>query len=90
MIIIWNAAKAEENYKKHGIDFIEARSVLESEVQFVLTDSSHSEERFIALGFSASLRLLVVIYNYRMENVIRIISARKATRKERETYEKRI
>jgi uncharacterized DUF497 family protein len=90
MIVIWDPAKAVSNQKKHGISFEEAQSVLESDIQLVLEDGGHPEPRFIALGYSKKLNLLVVVYAYREMDVIRIISARKATRKERENYEKRI
>jgi uncharacterized protein len=90
MLIIWDPQKANSNQKKHGISFEEAQTVLESDVQLVLEDSGHQEQRFVALGYSKKLNLLVVVYAYREMDVIRIISARKATRKERENYEKRI
>jgi uncharacterized protein len=90
MLVIWDPQKAISNQKKHGVSFEEAQSVLESDVQLVLEDSEHQEQRFIALGYSKKLNLLVVVYAYREMDVIRIISARKATRKERENYEKRI
>jgi len=90
MLVIWDPRKANSNQKKHGVSFEEAQSVLESDVQLVLEDSDHQEQRFIALGYSKKLNLLVVVYAYREMDVIRIISARKATRKERENYEKRI
>jgi uncharacterized DUF497 family protein len=90
MLFIWDPQKAISNQKKHGVSFEEAQSVLESDVQLVLEDSEHHEQRFIALGYSKKLNLLVVVYAYREMDVIRIISARKATRKERENYEKRI
>lgn len=90
MIVIWDQKKAKENLKKHGISFEEAQTVLESKQQLILEDNDHDEERFIALGFSKHLNLLVVIYCYRLSDVIRIISARKATKKERKLYEERI
>jgi hypothetical protein len=90
MLVIWDPQKAISNQKKHGVSFEEAQSVLESDVQLVLEDGDHHEQRFIALGYSIKLNLLVVVYAYRDMDVIRIISARKATRKERENYEKRI
>lgn len=70
--------------------FEEAQTVLESERQLILEDKGHDEERFLALGFSKHLNLLVVVYCYRFKDVVRIISARKATRKERKLYEERI
>ena len=90
MLVIWDPRKAITNQRKHGISFEAAQSVLESDVQLVLEDNGHHEQRFIALGYSKNLNLLVVVYAYREMEVIRIISARKATRKERENYEKRI
>ncbi|HTC19915.1 MAG TPA: BrnT family toxin [bacterium] len=90
MLVIWNPLKAISNQRKHGVAFEEAQSVLESDVQLVLEDREHQEQRFIVLGYSKKLNLLVVVYAYREIDVIRIISARKATRKERENYEKRI
>ena len=90
MLVIWDPRKATFNQRKHGVSFEEAQSVLESDVQLVLEDKEHNEQRFVVLGYSKKLNLLVVVYAYREVDVIRIISARKATRKERENYEKRI
>ena len=77
------------NARKHGIGFEEARSVFADERARLIADPDHSadEERFIILGLSAALRLLVVCHCYRGEdNVIRIISARKATSAEAKFY----
>ena len=90
MVVIWSQDKARANLKKHGISFEEAQTVLESNQQLILEDRDHDEERFIALGFSKHMNILVVVYCYRFRDVIRIISARKATKKERELYEERI
>lgn len=90
MFIIWDPNKAELNLKKHGISFVEAQTVLESKRQLILEDKSHDEARFIVLGYSNLVRLLVVVYCYREQDTIRIISARKALPKERKIYEKRI
>jgi uncharacterized DUF497 family protein len=90
MLVVWDPQKAITNQKKHGISFEEAQTVLESDVQLILEDREHQEPRFIALGYSKKLNLLVVVYAYWESDVVRIISARKATRKERENYEKRI
>lgn len=90
MIVIWDKKKASQNLKKHGISFEEAQTVLESKFQLILEDNDHEEERFIALGFSKHLNLLVVVYCYRFGDAIRIISARKATKKERKLYEERV
>jgi uncharacterized protein len=85
----WNSAKAAANARKHGIGFEEARSVFADERARLIADPDHSadEERFIILGLSAALRLLVVCHCYRgKDNVIRIISARKATSAEATFY----
>jgi uncharacterized DUF497 family protein len=85
----WDAAKDRANRQKHGISFDEARTAFLDEHGRIMHDPDHSndEDRFVLLGFSSALRLLVVCHCYRSgEDVIRIISARKATRKERATY----
>ena len=88
----WDPRKAAENLRKHGVTFEEARSAFADERGLLLDDPQHSaeEERFILLGLSATLRLLVVAHCYRQrDGVIRIITARKATRTERRTYTQR-
>jgi uncharacterized protein len=85
----WDARKATVNEKKHGVSFEEARSVFYDERARLIDDPDHSkdEARFILLGLSSSLRLLVVCHCYRSDdNVIRIISARKATADESKSY----
>ena len=87
--IEWDPRKAAANKKKHGISFDEAATVFSDENGRLIPDPDHSEEedRFILLGMSWSLRILVVCHCYRAtKNVIRIISARKATRSERAQY----
>ncbi len=94
----WNLAKADLNKKKHKVTFEEAKTVFFDENAIVIHDPEHSddEERFVILGLSAVARLLIVCHCFRnKESVIRIISARKATRKESiqyhgGDYEKRI
>jgi uncharacterized DUF497 family protein len=88
----WDARKARSNEKKHGVSFEEARSVFFDEQALFLGDPQpvHEEERFILLGVSASIRLLVVVHALREKDVIRIISARKATRSETRQYEIRL
>ena|SRR5688572_16604451 len=86
---IWDHAKARANIKKHGVSFDEAQSVFLDEEARLLDDPDHSEDenRFILLGMSAVPRLLVVVHAYREAGgMIRIISARKATPRERRTY----
>ena len=85
----WDAHKATTNEKKHDVSFEEARSVFYDERARLIDDPDHSDDeaRFILLGLSSSLRLLVVCHCYRSDdNVIRIISARKATAGELKSY----
>ncbi len=86
----WSASKASANLKKQGVSFAEAQSVFYDEHarQFFDEDHSSEEERFILLGMSNRLRLLVVCHCERCGGeIIRIISARKATAQERSFYE---
>ncbi|MGI8619768.1 MAG: BrnT family toxin [Gemmatimonadaceae bacterium] len=85
----WDSAKAAANLRKHGVGFEEAQTVFEDEEALLMADPDHSveEERFILLGLSSSLRVLVVVHCERARgSVIRIISARKADRQERAQY----
>jgi len=85
----WDDRKAAANAKKHGVSFEEAKSVFADDRAKLIDDPDHSEDedRFVLLGLSSSLRLLLVCHCYRSErNVIRIISARKATAKESKSY----
>lgn len=87
----WSTAKARANLKKHGVSFEEAQSVFYDEYARQFFDDGHSdkEKRFIMLGMSIESRVLVVCHCERADgDVIRIISARKATRKERSFYER--
>ena len=84
--------KAAANRRKHGVAFAEARSIFLDDEALLITDPEHSESeyRFVLLGFSARLRVLVVIHAYRGgTDVIRLISARKADRQEQLTYSRR-
>ena len=81
--------KAALNARKHGVSFEDARSVFFDERARLIDDPDHSEveERFVMLGMSSALRLLVVCHCYRdEENVVRILSARKATARESRSY----
>jgi uncharacterized DUF497 family protein len=82
----WDPAKARENLRKHGIDFADAALVLEDEHAITVPDvASTPEERFITLGMDPLGRVLVVVYTWRANNV-RLISARKANRREQRQY----
>jgi uncharacterized DUF497 family protein len=88
----WDARKAVANRRQHEVSFEEAKSVFLDEEALLIPDEEHSteEDRFIIMGFSAQLRILVVCHCYREPgDVIRIISARKASRAERNQYERR-
>ncbi len=88
----WNDKKSTQNKKKHGVSFEEAQSVFYDEraIQYLDPDHSKDEDRFIMLGMSYKIRVLVVCHCYRMnDSVIRIISARKADKNEERDYWRR-
>jgi len=82
----WDSNKARANLRKHGIDFADAVGVFEDELALTIDDEHPEEERFITIGMDTLGRILTVIYTWRGE-VIRIISAREATARERKQYE---
>lgn len=86
----WDEAKNRSNRRKHGVSFEEARTAFLDENARVIPDPDHSddENRFVLLGLSISLRVLLVCHCYRKEDeVIRIVSARKADRNEIKQYQ---
>lgn len=86
----WDPAKARANVKKHGVEFADAVGVFDDPEAITVEDpDSEGEQRFISLGLDFIGCLVVVVYTYRRHD-IRLISARKATRKEIHAYEKRI
>jgi uncharacterized DUF497 family protein len=88
----WDEAKDRENQRKHGVSFAEAQSVFFDDEALEFPDPDHSagEDRFIMVGRSFQLRVLVVCHCLRESaSVIRIISARKASAKERHAYARR-
>ena len=88
----WDPRKSIINARRHGVSFEEAESVFTDERAILRDDPDHSadEERFVLLGLSSVLRVLVVCHCYRGGgNVIRLISARRANRREREDYDRR-
>jgi uncharacterized protein len=85
----WNTKKAEINLKKHKVSFDEAVTVFYDEFATEYFDDTHSddEDRFLMLGLSSKLRILIVCHCLRdSNNMIRIISARKATKNESKYY----
>ncbi len=91
IVFDWDPAKAASNLRKHGVSFEEAQSVFYDEFAIQFFDESHSsgnEERFLMLGMSSGAHLLLVCHCERDDDgVVRIISARKATKNESSFYE---
>ena len=85
----WDEQKDAKNQKKHKISFDEAKTVFTDPFARIIADPDHSEDedRFILLGTSVHSKLLVVCHCVRLNETIRIISARKAEKPEREIYE---
>lgn len=85
----WDNSKAITNLKKHGVSFEEAQTVFDNPLAVIFDDAAHSinEYREIIIGHSLRSQLLIISFTER-SNSIRIISARPATRKEREEYER--
>ena len=85
----WDPPKAEANLRAHGVSFAEAVTVLEDEFALTREDpAAVHEARFVTLGLSNLGNLLVVVYTYRDPDAIRLISAWKANKRQREAYEK--
>ena len=86
----WDENKASSNFAKHRVSFDEASSVFGDPLSITISDPAHSqaEDRFIIIGNSHRQKLLVVVHTDRGDN-IRIISARRASRRERKTYEEK-
>lgn len=87
----WNPTKSAANKRKHGVAFEEAESVFADDHALLIDDPEHSEaeDRFVLLGLSAKLRVLVVHCYRRSDAIIRIISARRATKPEQRRYNER-
>ncbi len=88
----WDENKNEQNQKRHGVAFEEAQTVFfdDNAVEFYDAEHSEHEDRFLILGFSARFRMLIICHCFREdEDIIRIISARKATKNERKFYPRR-
>ena len=82
----WDPNKAKSNLKKHGVSFADAVGVFEDENAITIEDEHPSERRFITIGRDFLRRVLVIVYTFRGV-IIRIISARKATAREKKIYE---
>jgi uncharacterized DUF497 family protein len=91
MRVAWSDRKAESNRRKHGVSFEEAVTALMDPTAVTFFDEGeYEEEREITIGHSARHRLLVVVHTEHKGDMVRVISARKATPKERRTYEEGI
>jgi hypothetical protein len=89
MHIEWDPEKGKANLRAHAVGFPEAVTVLEDEFALTREDpEAAGEQRLVTLGMSSNGKLLVVVYRYREPDIIRLISAWKATRRQREQYEK--
>ena len=88
----WDKDKAATNLEKHGVSFDEASTVFDDPLAYIFDDDDHSieEHREIIIGHSSQNRLLLTCFVERLEDVIRIFSARLATKKERQDYEENI
>jgi uncharacterized protein len=88
LIFEWDEAKAKENLQKHQVDFAEAKTVFNDPFLLTFLDKKHSDDelRFINIGMSVNARILIVVHTER-EDVVRIISGRKATKPEQKYYE---
>ena len=86
-VIQWHPAKARANALKHGVGFADAVTALEDEFAITIADpGAEGEERYVSIGSDGHGRILVTVFAL-LTDVVRIISARKATRRERNTYE---
>jgi uncharacterized DUF497 family protein len=83
----WDPNKAKLNFRKHGVWFADAVTVFSDDLAMTVKDDNPDEERFVTMGMDALGRVLVVVYTWR-GNRIRTIMARKATKSEREQYER--
>lgn len=88
----WDPSKAANNIRKHGVSFEEAITVFKDPLAFIFDDTAHSEHehREIIIGVSALRRMILVCFVERYEDIIRIVSARPATRQEIKDYEENV
>lgn len=87
-LVVWDPAKARENFRKHGVRFSDAATVLDDPDALTIEDRRHGEQRFVTIGRQLEGRVLVVVYTYpdRAE-IVRLVSARRARASERRPYE---
>ncbi len=92
LVFEWDRIKANLNFPKHGVNFTEAITVFNNPLAKIFDDEAHSknEKREIIIGHSSRGRLLIIIFTERKQNLIRLINARVATKKERKDYEENL
>lgn len=92
LLFEWDIDKARRNLDKHGVTFEEAKTVFNDSNLLTYPDADHSdwEERYVNMGMSSKLSVLVVVHTERGDNVVRIISCRRATTSEAKAYEESI
>ena len=83
----WDPQKAASNRRKHGVSFEEAKTVFDDPLVLLLADWDHGEPRIIAIGTATSERVLFVVSVERAQDLLRIVTARRATKTERKRYE---
>lgn len=86
MNITWDPQKASSNLRKHGVDFADAAVALEDENALTIEDTWHAEQRFKTLALGPDMAVMLIVHAAQVENIVRIISARKADRKETAYY----
>jgi uncharacterized DUF497 family protein len=89
MRVVWDIKKAVANIRNHGVEFSHAATVLDDPMAITIEDTRHGEQRFVTGGSDLMGRILVIVYAYSGEEEIRLISARRATPKERRVYEEK-
>ena len=89
MRVVWDIKKGVANIRNHGVECSHAATALDDPMAITIEDTRHGEQRFVTVGSDLMGRILVGFYAYSGEEEIRLISARKATPKERRTYEEK-
>jgi uncharacterized DUF497 family protein len=89
MNVVWDIKKAAGNIRDHSVEFSHAATVLDDPMAITIEDTRHGERRFVTVGSDILGRVLVVVYAYSGEEETRLISARRATPKERRAYEEK-
>ncbi len=89
MRVVWDIKKAAANIRKHGVEFSHAATVLDDPRAVTVEDRRHEEQRFATVGADLLGRVLVVVYAYAEKDEIRLISARRASTRERRSYEEK-